>query len=301
MRRSSNGQECVQVGQGTFSEMLDVRTLVEYCLFEKASGDAEIISNKSSRNTYRYNTFQDCARAELVLRGGHHARVEGNHFLGGYGAIRVHGSGHVIINNHIEGNDHGIHLLTGGAAYNPVRDCIIAHNTIIGRKDGIIFGPLMGGDSLPDAEPINNLFINNILTASEGPLIRQMTGRETRWQNNLLWTTGKATAGLEAEGLRREDPRIIQVNGVHRLPQQDSPAINAAIPIPGLQIASDITSSPRDARPDIGCDEASGSAKQRRPLTGADVGPAWMAGDPARIRRVPTPKPIPDMPGGSGG
>ena len=79
-RRFSNGQEAVQIGQGGFSAPQMMHALVEYCLFVNASGDHEIISNKSSCNTYRFNTFRDC-KGSLTLRGGGSALVQGNVFL----------------------------------------------------------------------------------------------------------------------------------------------------------------------------------------------------------------------------
>ena len=48
--------------------------LIERNLFFRCDGENEIITNKSSFNTYRFNTFRRCNGA-LVLRHGHHARV----------------------------------------------------------------------------------------------------------------------------------------------------------------------------------------------------------------------------------
>ena len=73
--------------------------------FVRCNGENEVVSNKSSINTYFANTFRQCNGA-LVLRHGHHARVEGNYFFGDgaedAGGIRVVDSHHHIVNNHLQ-------------------------------------------------------------------------------------------------------------------------------------------------------------------------------------------------------
>ena len=80
IRISYNGQEGVQLGGGTASILCATRAVVEHCLFDNVSADAEIISDKSSHNTLRYNTFRNC-KAGLVLRSGRSCVVEGNFFF----------------------------------------------------------------------------------------------------------------------------------------------------------------------------------------------------------------------------
>ncbi len=92
-RLGSNGQEPIQLGQDqTAFGHVSVRAVVEYNLFENASGDSEIISNKSADNIIRYNTMRD-SKAGICLRGGRNALVEGN-YCHRTRAIRIYGHGH---------------------------------------------------------------------------------------------------------------------------------------------------------------------------------------------------------------
>jgi len=69
-RNVTNGGEPIQIGGNAFlNGQIAANTTVEYNLFERADGDFEIISVKSSGNTIRYNKFIECDGA-LWLRGG---------------------------------------------------------------------------------------------------------------------------------------------------------------------------------------------------------------------------------------
>jgi len=74
-----NGGETIRIGTSTYS-MSDSYTIVEHNYFEYCNGEAEIISNKSCENIYRYNTFYECKGA-LTLRHGNRCTVYGNFFL----------------------------------------------------------------------------------------------------------------------------------------------------------------------------------------------------------------------------
>jgi len=301
-RRASNGQEAVQIGQGGFSDRSSQYATVEHCLFERASGDSEIISNKSSDNTYRYNTFRQCG-AMLVLRGGQRARVEGNFMLGNSGGIRVHGSGHVIVNNHIQDcSRDGIYLPNGARHYGPVNFCVIAHNTIVNcGTNGIYIGrPNPHPSTTWELIPTFNDFIGNVVVGNRGTLIRDDGSHTTTWRNNIVWATDKAVPGLEVEGIARRDPGLQVKNGLWR-PANASPLGNPPSPnfrdvngsIPGLN--QDAYGQKRDQKPDLGCEEIGGTKPTRGPLTPEQVGPRWMEGDEANVSRIPNPQPVPKI------
>jgi poly(beta-D-mannuronate) lyase len=305
-RRSSNGQEAVQIGQGGLSDRTPQHTTVECNLFENASGDAEIISNKSCHNTIRSNTFRNCS-AMLVLRGGSHVRVEGNFLIGCSGGIRVHDGFHTIVNNYIEGCKHvGILMRAADGDeqytyYGPVNNCVVAHNTIINCGEaGISLGQLNKHSKAKwHLPPCGNDFINNLIVSERGTLIQDDGSHTTLWRGNIAWTAGGAAVGVQHEGIAQVDPGLKPADGLHRLGSAESPAVNppspdfrdVAAPIPGLEV--DMEGRPRDDSPDVGANEWSDAPPMRGCLKPAEVGPTWMKGDPSVVQRIAEPKPIP--------
>ena len=104
---NGNGWETIRIGLSGVAQSNSF-SVVENNLFERVDGENEAISNKSSHNTFRYNTFRDMA-ATLTLRHGNDATVEGNFFLGendtSSGGVRVIGERHKIINNYFANID----------------------------------------------------------------------------------------------------------------------------------------------------------------------------------------------------
>ncbi|MDB4436245.1 polysaccharide lyase 6 family protein, partial [Akkermansiaceae bacterium] len=147
--------------------------VIERNYFYRCDGENEIISNKSSFNIYRHNTFHKCNGA-LVLRHGHHARVEGNYFIGdgaeNAGGIRISDSHHVIVNNYL----HGLNGLTWNAAfsilggkkpsggkdngYQAVDEISVAHNSIINCERSFFLSKAKGKYT-PSGLIANNLIV----------------------------------------------------------------------------------------------------------------------------------------------
>ncbi|MHC4406359.1 MAG: polysaccharide lyase 6 family protein [Planctomycetota bacterium] len=297
LRRSRNGQEAVQIGQGGFSDRTSQFAVVEHCLFDNASGDAEIISNKSSDNIYRYNTFRNC-KAMLVLRGGNRAWVEGNFFFNNLGGIRVHNSDHVIVNNYIEGSTGpGIYMPTGARHYGPVNYCVVAHNTIVNCARGLHVGQRNVQATEWDLKIAWNDFLKNLVVSDHGVAIQDDGSHVSTWRGNMVWTTGDARPGLEHEGVALADPGLVRQGGILRLGSADSPAVNGPsvdfrdvrAAVPGAE--TDVDSQPRDDLPDVGCDEWSEESARRGPMSPEEVGPDWMRGDPSSLPRLPRREP----------
>src|SRR6266542_2493544 len=93
----SNGGESIRLGL-SFRQLSSAFAVVEYNLFERADGDSEAISVKSSDNVVRYNTIRD-SRGYIVLRHGNRSVVEGNLLFGS--GIRFHGNDHKIVGNYV--------------------------------------------------------------------------------------------------------------------------------------------------------------------------------------------------------
>ncbi|MEL6989085.1 MAG: chondroitinase-B domain-containing protein, partial [Bacteroidota bacterium] len=173
---NDQGIEPIRIGLSTQADRIS-RTLVEYCYFKQCNGDGELISSKASQNVYRYNTFEQNPKAELVLRHGSEAIVYGNFFLSGKGGVRVReGQNHYIYNNYFyELDDRTLYLQNESS--DPLDNINVAFNTIVSCSE-IILG---GSGSF---RPTNVTFSNNIFADPDDELFDDPTGAET-WIGNI--------------------------------------------------------------------------------------------------------------------
>ena len=101
----SNGAETMRVGtsQQAYSSS---NTVIENNLFERCSGEVEVISIKSSDNIIRNNTLLEC-EGVVALRHGDRNTVNDNLFIGNgrrnTGGIRVVDAGHQVYDNVLVG------------------------------------------------------------------------------------------------------------------------------------------------------------------------------------------------------
>jgi poly(beta-D-mannuronate) lyase len=186
-----NGGECVQIGQepvllGTQYAHATVRDN----RFIHCNGEPEVISNKSSGNSYINNYFEDC-HGELVMRGGHDCLIDSNTFKGGIGGIRVNGTHHTITNNKLDGLPIAIRLMYGMAKgktetgfYIAASDCLIKNNHITNTITGILIGDSKNADwtgkfdtakypsrTMQDVAPFNNTITDNDITSTKTPVM----------------------------------------------------------------------------------------------------------------------------------
>ncbi len=97
----SNGAETIRVGtsQQAYSSS---NTIIENNLFERCSGEVEVISIKSSDNVIRNNTLLEC-EGVVALRHGVRNTVNDNLFIGNghrnTGGIRIVDAGHQVYDN----------------------------------------------------------------------------------------------------------------------------------------------------------------------------------------------------------
>jgi hypothetical protein len=211
------GIEPIRIGVSTQAEF-NSRTIVEYCYFTQCSGDGEIISNKAGQNIFRYNTFEDNPRAELVLRHGDQGVVYGNFFLNNYGGVRVReGQGHIIFNNYFHTTSSRTIYLQNDDS-DPLKDITIAFNTIINCAEVRLGGT--GND-----KPENVTFANNIFIQPKDDLFDDPTGNET-WISNIAM----GSLGMnKPDGITNIDPLLhINDKGYYEL-SESSPAIDAAM------------------------------------------------------------------------
>ena len=97
-----NGAETIRWGLSGLS-LSTGNGLCEYNLFVRCEGENEMISNKSSGNTYRYNTVLDCSGGEISQRHGNDCLYYGNYMRNSQG-MRIYGDRHRIFSNYFESN-----------------------------------------------------------------------------------------------------------------------------------------------------------------------------------------------------
>jgi hypothetical protein len=262
----TNGGESIRLGY-SHKQSKSANAIVEYNLFEKADGDAEAISIKSSDNTVRFNTIRN-SKGYIVLRHGNRTTVEGNLLFNS--GIRFHGNDHKVINNYVESTkDRAIVFGSGSEAdsgptskeHDRPDRVTVAFNTLIGT------GAVVDSDG-GDFKAKDCVLANNVIRGSSGGVVSMHSGSVVKYEGNVIW--GGTGGNMPASGYKSVDPKLVKdANGLFRL-ASSSPAINASAGIYSY-VTRDFDLQARSGKPDVGADEYSPSAT-RRPLTKADVG-----------------------------
>ena len=223
------GYETLQLSWGSAAEAR-FETLVEENLWQDNAGCSELISSKSSANTFRGNTFRRCDD-QLVLRSGRDSVVEGNWFEDSWG-VRAYGAGHRITGNaflgsfgEAKGNRRGAILLgsgaEGGRPYEAFTDGWVTGNLLVDDGEvALVVGynhGLRWEGRVMDVPPTGSDFVDNLTVGSVGLLVQRAPGEANRWRENAVMPFDRAEAGEVPgpnaqvhpfagpfEGLRRE-------------------------------------------------------------------------------------------------
>ncbi|WP_439377668.1 polysaccharide lyase 6 family protein [Amycolatopsis lexingtonensis] len=260
----SNGGESIRLGLSD-RQSYSANALIENNLFEKADGDSEAISVKSSDNVVRYNTIRD-SRGYIVLRHGNRSTVEGNLLFGS--GIRFHGNDHKVVGNYVANTgDRAIVFGSGDEAdsgptsklHDRPDRVTVAYNTVLG-SNSVIDGD--GGDF----KPKDCVVADNIVKGTSGTLVTLPSGSTVKYEGNI---TSGGTAGIPS---RSVDPKLVKdAAGLYRL-ASGSPAIDAGVGSYPFA-AKDFDLQARSGVYDVGADEYFAAGATRVPLTKADVGP----------------------------
>ncbi|MEV6243923.1 polysaccharide lyase 6 family protein [Lentzea sp. NPDC051838] len=264
----SNGGESIRLGY-SHKQSKSAYATIEYNLFEKADGDSEAISVKSSDNTVRYNTIRD-SRGYIVLRHGNRTTVEGNLLFNS--GIRFHGNDHKIYNNYVENTrDRAMVFGSGSEAdsgptskeHDRPDRVTVAFNTLIGT------GEVVDSDG-GNFKPKDCVLANNIIKGSSGGVVSMHSGSVVKYEGNVIW--GGTGGSMPASGYKSVDPKLVKdANGLFRL-ASGSPAIDASVGTYSY-VTRDFDPQARSGKPDVGADEYS-TSNVRKALTKADVGPS---------------------------
>jgi poly(beta-D-mannuronate) lyase len=265
-----NGAETIRFGLSGLS-LSNGFGLIEFNVFQRCTGENELISNKSSSNVYRYNTILDSAGGELTLRHGNDVLVYGNYFRNTAG-IRIFGDRHTIFSNYLEAST-GINIGNGAGevadgapltTHDRPDNAIIVFNTLVDNPRNYFMTGRTNGLGATDT-----VFANNILQG--GGAAASLNGPYTDgvWGGNIIWNT--AGPGAMPAGTYDEVDPLLEpkANGVFR-PQAGSPAINSAggdYPL----VTVDLDGQPRTEPKDKGADEVSSEPVTATFLTPGDI------------------------------
>jgi autotransporter-associated beta strand protein len=278
-----NGAETVRWGLSGLS-LSTGDGLCEYNLFVRCEGENEMISNKSSGNTYRYNTVLDCVGGEISQRHGNDCLYYGNYMRNTQG-MRVYGDRHRIFSNYFESNSVAMNMGNGdGDVYNgdPLTshdrpdDNIVVFNTFVNNSLHYEMGGRTGGLGSSNTVVANNIFQGGGTMAS----ISSSAPYTGTWSNNIQWQTS-STGNMPSSGYLTVNPLLAKDTNSEYHVQSGSPAINAGVGAYNYYgvyssfpfVTNDMDGQPRDAAFDIGADEFSAAAVTARILSPADVGP----------------------------
>ncbi|NDV63425.1 hypothetical protein G0Q06_13245 [Puniceicoccales bacterium CK1056] len=284
---SDNEFETVRVGTSNYANFRgDI--VVEHNRFFQCDGEIEVISNKSSYNTYRNNVLIGC-KGSLVLRHGDHCVVENNLILGmgrsGTGGIRLNGEGHLIRGNYIEGIRGtglraGITLRAAGrvtgadtnGGYEQVRNVEVVHNTVLDARESLQLCELGSKDN--NYRPTDTIIANNLIVSATGPLVQwDEPPSAMTYAGNLLHG---ATAGISDPGFMEANPNLELRKDWLMQPGMTGAAIDTAdILYAGLE--SDLDGDLRSDGADIGADERTERTQLLAPVSPDTAGPSWLS------------------------
>ncbi|KEO88971.1 hypothetical protein EH31_13050 [Erythrobacter longus] len=236
----SNGGETLRIGTSHYS-MFNSNTVVANNIFDRTSGEVEIISSKSGGNVFRGNVFLR-SRGTLTLRHGDNNVVEGNVFLGGgadhTGGIRVINRGQTVRGNYMEGLrgeafSSALAIMNGVPnspvnRYVEVEGAVIEGNTIVDSRR-LAFN--VGADEERSAAPSNTTFANNLMAGLEGDSFLEVYGDISKiaFSNNVVGAGGVAgqLSSFEQRAFAMEraengllypvDPALAQIGVSHDL------------------------------------------------------------------------------------
>jgi poly(beta-D-mannuronate) lyase len=270
-----NNSSALHIGHSSRS-LSAAHSVVEYNLFIKTRGENEgAICNKSSDNTYRFNTIgEGCT--ELSLRHGNRCLVYGNFFIGTRGGLRFFGDDHRIFSNYFQHNRPALQIGNGGANVPPAKltshdrpDRVqLVFNTFVDNQSNVVM--LNRNKGLGATQFV---FANNVIRGGgtavsiNGPL------PDATWQGNIVWAAEDEVGDIPSSGYASIDPQFVEdADGRYRLPPGSAAIGRGDGSYPYVDV--DIDGQKRVVKLDVGADQFSTSAPVNRVLTPADVGPS---------------------------
>jgi hypothetical protein len=297
----SNGYEGIRNGDSAHQNW-NMASVVEFNYFYRAiygSGEPELISNKSSNNTYRYNTFVE-NRGQICLRHGDNCVVEGNFFFGANladaGGVRIVGQNHLVRNNYFQdlggvGVTSSVVVQKGDPAwpasddastYEVANNAKIFHNTFVNCNQPIYLGRNSSGTGAIDPSGVE--FRNNVVQSATGAGAVFNIGYATSaiaFSGDIVYhpDDNYGVTGLAGVTYGPNSPELnVDAALGYAIPSGTSPVLNAATstsPATNLDIRGLLRPG---SGQDIGSYEREVAGPGLPPLQRGDVGPSYFGG-----------------------
>ena len=293
----SNGYEGIRAGVSS-QQGYSLASTFEFNYFYRTiygAGEPEAVSNKSSNNVYRYNTFRE-VRGQITLRHGDNCTVEGNFFFGAglsdAGGVRVIGQNHLVRNNYFQdvdgtGTTAAVVVYKGDANW-PASDdssgneaahnAKIFHNTFVNCEQPIYIG---GGSGTVNPTGVQ-LRANAVQSASSDSNVFRFgysTSAVSFGSNIVYHASGNyGTTGLPGVTYGASPGLALNSSLGYWIPPSGSNVVNAAantVPGTGLDVRG--LTRPSTGK-DVGCYEVQASGTGLTPMERGDVGPAYYGG-----------------------
>ncbi|WP_447929641.1 chondroitinase-B domain-containing protein [Sphingopyxis fribergensis] len=252
----SNGGETIRVG--TSEESLSAsNTVIERNIFDRTSGEVEIVSIKSGGNIIRDNLILE-AQGAIVLRHGNGNLVERNIFLGkgvaDTGGVRVINRDQIVRGNYFEG-------LAGTSFKSAISVMNGVPNSVINRYHQVANARIEGNSIIDSAR---------ITLAAGADAERSAAPTDSRFERNLV-VGAKGQDPFRAEG---------EIGGIA---MTDNVEAKVAKPLLGAGVEQREVKLERAANgllyPADPALAAVGAPRDLKPVTRAEVGANWYRGD----------------------
>jgi hypothetical protein len=157
--------------------------------------------------------------------------------------------------------------------YFQVKRAVVAFNTFVDCRANLSLGLVSNNPQGGVLPPKDCTIANNVVWSDKGPLVHEISKpMSLRWQGNILH--GAELGVRSTAGIVQVNPKLqLTADGIWR-PTGASAVLGGAVGSFPF-VSDDIDGQPRGAKPDIGCDQVSDRAAQRRPLSPDLVGPTW--------------------------
>lgn len=309
-----NGYEGIRVGDSAHQGW-NMASVFEFNYFYRAiygAGEPELISNKSSNNLYRCNTFVE-NRGQLCLRHGDNCLVDGNFFFGANlpdsGGVRIIGQNHTVRDNYFQdiggsGVTSTIVVQKGDPAwpasddantYEAADNAKVVHNIFLNCKQPFFLGRNSSGSGAIDPSGVMVCY-NIVQSSSSGGPVFEIDYSTTviGFRSNYVHHPGSnyGVTGLPGVTYGAKSPDLRQDASLgYAVPSASSPVLEMGDGMKQLAMQGMRTIRRSAQGKGAGCDWGETFGREAVPIGRGNVGPDFYGGPADSFNPTATPAP----------